>query len=114
VHSARTNTKLVVREALKEPVTQELYVPVWDKKKLGPTFQKESKVIEETVNAYDQERLACVAGELEKEGKTVVRAANGKEYELRNEHLKVQLKSITETGNVPPSHLVTSCLIILD
>jgi glycyl-tRNA synthetase len=108
VHSARTNTKLVVREALKEPVTQELYVPIWDRKKLGPTFQKDSKVIEETVNAYDQARLACIAGELENDGRTLVKAANGQDYELRTEHLTVQLKSVTEAGMLASRSLPVS------
>jgi glycyl-tRNA synthetase len=106
VHSARTNTKLVVREALKEPVTEERYVPVWDKKKLGPKFGKESKVITDTVEGYDQERLACVAGELANGGKTVIRAANGKDYELTEEFLKVQRKSFTTTGMALTSNFV--------
>ena len=65
VHSVKTGTKLVVREMLDEPIVEEKLVPVLDKKKSGPIFKKEQQLIEGTIMALDQERLACVQAELE-------------------------------------------------
>lgn len=68
VHSVRTGSKLVVREALDEPKIEERTVAVLDKKTMGPKFKKAAKIVEETILALDQERLNCIGRELEQKG----------------------------------------------
>lgn len=54
VHSARTNTSLVVREQLEKPIRITAIEPVLDKKKFGPHFKKSAKAIEDMLIATTQ------------------------------------------------------------
>lgn len=97
VHSVRTGTKLVVREPLKEMIEIEKDVPVFDKKLFGPRFRQASKIVEEAVTSFDQDRLACLSKELESKGSSKIVASDGNEYELTQDILKVERKKFKET-----------------
>lgn len=99
-HTAASGTKLVARRILKEPQTVEVLELEWDKKKMGPAFKKDAKFILETVEAYDQERRACVQRELEKDGETEIDAHNGQKYKVSSEHLKIVKRTSTKIGKV--------------
>lgn len=68
VHSARTNEKLVVRQALAEPVTVEKFEVDIDKKRFGPTFRKDAGAVEAFLVKKTQCELEELAGELAKNG----------------------------------------------
>lgn len=68
VHSKRTGQPLVVRQTLKEPQRIEEYQIDLDKKKFGPRFKKDGKVIEEAVNALSQDLREKLSLDLSKSG----------------------------------------------
>ena len=90
VHSVRTGSKLVVREALAQPRTEERTVAVTDKKIMGPKFKKSARIVEETILALDEERLKCIQRELEQSGKSDVQAADGQTYTLTPDFIKIE------------------------
>ncbi|KAI8451973.1 glycyl-tRNA synthetase [Phakopsora pachyrhizi] len=97
VHSVKTGTKLVVREPLKEVIEREKSVAVFDKKLFGPRFKKDAKLVEETVNEMDEARLECISNELASKGSTKIQAADGKDYELTSDILKIEKRKMKET-----------------
>lgn len=97
VHSVRTGTKLVVREPLKEVIEKERNVPVFDKKLFGPRFRQAAKLVEEAVSALDDTRLECLSSELSSQGSSKVLAADGNQYELTPDILKIERKTFKET-----------------
>jgi len=68
MHSAATQTKLVVREALDEPVVSEVWEPSFDRKKLGPRFRGDAKKLEEMVLKMSQVKLEECKKTLEEKG----------------------------------------------
>lgn len=68
VHSAKTQVKLVVREALEQPKVEERTVAIIEKKVMGPKFKKAAKIVEDSIMALDQEHLDCIGRELEQKG----------------------------------------------
>lgn len=64
VHSKRTGHPLVVRQALKEPITSEKEVPEWNRKVLGKTFKQFASVLQKTVESLDQDQLLKLKGDL--------------------------------------------------
>lgn len=58
VHSNRTGHPLVARQALKEPIVTERYVPEFNKKSFGKTFGKDTAVVQTVVNGMAEEELA--------------------------------------------------------
>ncbi|KAK9449230.1 uncharacterized protein V1518DRAFT_405796 [Limtongia smithiae] len=65
VHSKRTGEKLVVRQALTEPIVTEQYEVELDKKKFGPRFKRDGKKIEEFLMTRTQDELEMLSAELE-------------------------------------------------
>lgn len=72
VHSNRTGQPLVVRETLKEPQRIEEYQVDLDKKKFGPKFKKDGKVIEDAINALSQELREKLSLDLSKTGNITI------------------------------------------
>ena len=64
VHSAKTGHPLVVRQALKEPISTEKLVAEFNKKTFGKTFGKDSAVIQTIVGGLDEALLSKLQGEL--------------------------------------------------
>ena len=98
VHSARTGNKLVVREPLPEPVVEDRLVADIEKKKLGPLFKKEAATVTATIEALDQEQLACVQRELEQKGSSDVKGPDNKSYTLTPELVKIVSRTFRETS----------------
>lgn len=65
VHANKTQTKLVVREQLKEPKVVEKLVVALDKKVFGPKFKKDAKIVEEAIMTLDEGRLQQVVKDLQ-------------------------------------------------
>ena len=64
VHSAKTGHPLVVRQALKEQIVTEKFVPEFNKKSFGKTFSRDSAAIQKTIVEMTEEQLAKLKGEL--------------------------------------------------
>ncbi|OBA24026.1 glycyl-tRNA synthetase [Metschnikowia bicuspidata var. bicuspidata NRRL YB-4993] len=72
VHSARTNEKMVVRQALPEPVTVEKFEVDIDKKKFGPKFRKDAGAVQNFLAERTQCELEDLAKELADTSKVVL------------------------------------------
>jgi hypothetical protein len=98
VHSVRTGSKLVVRETLDQPRIYDKVVPELNKKIMGPKFKKAAKIVEDTIMALDEERLNCIAQELQQKGSSDIQAADGQTYTLTPDLLKIETKTIKESS----------------
>lgn len=67
-HSERTKERLVAREKLKEPQTVRKLVLEINKKKFGPAFKKDAKLVETQLLAYTQDELKGLKEKLDKDG----------------------------------------------
>ncbi|EGS20502.1 glycyl-tRNA synthetase-like protein [Thermochaetoides thermophila DSM 1495] len=72
VHAKKTGAPLVVRQRLDEPKVIEEWAVEIDKKKFGPFFKKDGKVVEAAILATSQEERGRLAKELEENGKAVI------------------------------------------
>ncbi|TIA93650.1 hypothetical protein E3P99_00090 [Wallemia hederae] len=97
VHAVRTGQPLVVREPLPEIKIEERLAPEINKKKFGPAFRANQKIVESTILALDQPRLECIKKEFEAQGKSDIQAADGNKYELTPELLSIDKKTFKET-----------------
>ncbi|RLV96317.1 Glycine--tRNA ligase 1 mitochondrial [Spathaspora sp. JA1] len=73
VHSARTNTKLVVRQTLDEPITVEKLEIEIAKKQFGPRFRKDAATVEKFLLSQTECELEELDKELKANGKIVVK-----------------------------------------
>ena len=69
VHMNKTGAPLVVRQTRAQPIVVEEYEVELNKKKLGPTFRKDAKAVENAVDALTQELREKLALDMEKNGK---------------------------------------------
>lgn len=72
VHAKKTGAPLIVRQRLDEPKTVEEWEVEIEKKKFGPFYKKDGKVIEAAILATTQEERGKLAKELEENGKVVI------------------------------------------
>lgn len=98
VHSVRTGSKLVVRETLDQPRIYDKVVADLNKKIMGPKFKKAAKIVEDTIMALDEERLNCIATELQQKGSSDLQAADGQTYTLTPDLIKIETKTIKESS----------------
>ena len=68
MHSGATKTKLVVRQALDQPIVTEVWEPTLDRKKLGPKFKGDAKALEELITGMSQVELEECKKVLEEKG----------------------------------------------
>ena len=112
VHAAKTKQKMMVSENLKEPRVELRNIISIEKKVFGPLFKKEAKLVEEAIMTLGEEDVERMAVELKKEGKFVVRAADGQDYTVPATILSVEKKSfnVTSQSLLPlsssPTHLL--------
>lgn len=108
VHSNKTQNKMVVRQALKEPRIVKRNVPAIDKKAFGPLFKKEAKPIEEAINAMSEEELAVAMKQLQEQQAATIKAA-GQEFQVPSSVFTITPTEIKEQGThlslVITSHL---------
>ncbi|EOR03907.1 hypothetical protein E3P81_01710 [Wallemia ichthyophaga] len=97
VHAVRTGQPLVVREPLPEIKIEEKWAPEINKKKFGPTFRANQKIVESTIFALDQPRLECIKKDFDSQGKSDIQAADGNKYDLTPELLTIEKKTFKET-----------------
>jgi glycyl-tRNA synthetase len=97
VHSIKTQNKMVVRQALKEPRIVKRNVPAIDKKAFGPLFKKEAKPIEEAINAMSEEELAVAMKQLQEQQAATIKAA-GQEFQVPSSVFTITPTEIKEQG----------------
>ncbi|WFD30474.1 glycine--tRNA ligase [Malassezia sp. CBS 17886] len=94
MHSRRTKRDMMVQEPLKQPKVYEKYVPVVNRKVLGPHFKKDAKLVEDAILALDQAQLAQLQRDLAQGSASI--QANGQSYSVVPEHVSVEYKTIKE------------------
>lgn len=97
MHSRATGTKLVVRQALEEPVVSEVWAPNIDRKKFGPKFRQDAKPLEEVISKMSQMELESCKNILDGEGKVEINV-NGKECIVDTELMQIERVTKKETG----------------
>lgn len=96
-HSERTKERLIAREKLKEPqIVQKLVLEI-NKKKFGPAFKKDAKLVETHLLGYDQEQLKQLQADLAKNTKATVKI-EGNSFEIGADLVAVQ--NVTEKVHV--------------
>ena len=68
MHSAATKTKLVVRQALDQPLITEVWEPILDRKKIGPKFKGDAKALVAFITGMSQVELEDCKKVLEEKG----------------------------------------------
>lgn len=96
VHAAKTKQPLRVQQRLDQPRTVEKLDVQYDAKAFGIKFKKDAATIKTTLAESDTERLQCIKDEMEKDGKSLVKCADGKEYELTPDLVKINPITVTE------------------
>ncbi|KAJ1549654.1 Glycine--tRNA ligase 1, mitochondrial [Cladochytrium tenue] len=106
-HSKATKEKLVVRQALPEPITREIFVLEINKSKFGPKFRANAKFVQGYINSlmkedgeyWDEAKLQELDANLKAGGgKATITGTDGKPYELTGD--MVQILQKTEKINV--------------
>ncbi|TQS37577.1 hypothetical protein Golomagni_01945 [Golovinomyces magnicellulatus] len=69
VHARKTGAPLIVRERLETPISIEEWQIDIDKKKFGPHFKKDGKIIEAAIEALSQDEREVLAKDLASNGK---------------------------------------------
>jgi glycyl-tRNA synthetase len=97
VHRNKTRAPLCVRETRSEPLRIEEYQIEIDKKKFGPKFKKDAKVVEQAVEALSQEMRENMSLDLEKQGKINIDVPELEEkVELQKDLLKIEKRTRVE------------------
>lgn len=99
VHAARTNEKLVVRQALPEPITVEKFEVNIDKKKFGPKFRKDAGKVQDWLLARTQCELEDLAKELNDTGKIVFKVESV-EGDIELDPSFVKIEKVTRTEHI--------------
>lgn len=98
VHKDKTGAALVVRQKLDEPRVEKVWVLDIDRKKFGPHFKKDGKVVADVLeNGLDQTQLEALSKELESNGSITVDVpalATGK-VAVSKDLITIQHKTIT-------------------
>ncbi|KAK9696099.1 Glycine--tRNA ligase 1, mitochondrial [Basidiobolus ranarum] len=97
VHSVKTKEKLVVREALPEPlIIEKLQVEI-NKKVFGSKLKRGAKPVEEYLTSLDEEAAQKLKDDMAaKDGKITVTGTDGNEYEVTSEMITIEKVTIKE------------------
>ncbi|KZP01889.1 glycyl-tRNA synthetase [Calocera viscosa TUFC12733] len=96
VHSKRTGQKLVVRQALPEPIVAERWTAEIEKKLFGPRFKKDAKAVEDGIMALDEQQLLKLKMDIAN-GPTPLKLADGREFEITSDLLTISKRVFKET-----------------
>lgn len=97
VHKDKTGAALVVRQKLDEPKVEQVWVLDIDRKKFGPLFKKDGRVVAEALETLNQAQLEAFAKELGEKGSITVDVpslADGKAT-VSKDLIKIEHKTIT-------------------
>jgi glycyl-tRNA synthetase len=102
MHSGATKTKLVVRQALDQPLFTEVWEPILDQKKLGPKFKGDAKALVALITGMSQVELEDCKKDLDEKGEKEFKL-EGKEQSLVVDKALMQIERVTkkETGITP-------------
>lgn len=95
VHSTKTGTKLLVRENLDKPVTQDVTEAVINKKAFGPHFKKEARFVEEGIKNLSLQCLQDAERDLKEKQSYDVTGSNGQVYAVTPNLVTVETKAVT-------------------
>ncbi|CAD6498733.1 BgTH12-04394 [Blumeria graminis f. sp. triticale] len=98
VHAKKTGAPLMVRERLETPISVEEWQIDLNKKKFGPYFKKDGKVIEAAIEATPQCKREALAEELKAKGKIFidVESVGTGKVEISNDLISVERRTRVE------------------
>ncbi|KZT54937.1 glycyl-tRNA synthetase [Calocera cornea HHB12733] len=96
VHAKKTGQKLVVRQALPEPIVIERWTAEIEKKLFGPRFKKDAKAVEDAIMLLDEQQLVKLKTELAN-GPVPLKIADGREFEITSDLLTISKRVFKET-----------------
>ncbi|KAG7118942.1 Glycine--tRNA ligase 1 like protein [Verticillium longisporum] len=106
VHAKKTGAPLIVRDRLDEPIVRELWEVEVDKKKFGPKFKKDGKIVEAALEATSQEQREALAKQLSEKGSLeleVAGVADGK-VEISKDLVTIEFrKKVENTREYTPN-----------
>jgi glycyl-tRNA synthetase len=100
VHAKKTGASLCVREIRKEPLRIEEWQVDLDKKKFGPRFKKDGKVVEAAVEALTQDVREKLSLDLKKHGKVVIDVPSVGDGKVEIENDLIGIVKRTRVDNV--------------
>ncbi|KAI9818505.1 MAG: Glycine--tRNA ligase 1, mitochondrial [Pycnora praestabilis] len=98
VHAKKTGAPLVVRETRIEPLRIEEWQIDLEKKRFGPRFKKDAKVVEAAIDALNQEQREELSRSLNTNGKILLRVDGVQtgEVELEEDIIKIEKRTRVE------------------
>lgn len=99
VHSIKTKEKLVVREALENPIEVTKWEIALTKKLFGPKFRKDAPKVEAHLLSLSQEELETYATQLKADGKITL-AVDGFEGPVEVDDKMVAIEHVTKTEHI--------------
>jgi glycyl-tRNA synthetase len=104
-HSEATNTKLVVRQALDQPIVSEVWQADLDRKKAGPRFKGDAKKLEAVILGLSQLQLEECKKTLEEKGQVEFNIEGKAEpLVVDKELMKIERVTKKETGIILVLH----------
>ncbi|KAK4058718.1 Glycine--tRNA ligase 1, mitochondrial [Microbotryomycetes sp. JL221] len=97
VHSNKTQTKMVVREQLKEIKEVEKLIVSIDRKSFGPKFKKEARFVEEAILSLDEVKLEQARKDLADKQSFKVKTAQGDEFDVEANVITITPTVVRET-----------------
>ena len=100
VHAKKTGAPLCVRETRKEPLRVEEWQVDLDKKKFGPKFKKDGKIVEAAVESLTQDMREKLSLDLEEHGKVVINVPGVGDGKVEIEKDLIGIVKRTKVDNV--------------
>lgn len=98
-HSEATNTKLIVRQALEQPIVYEAWQAELDRKKAGPRYKGNAKKLETVILGMSQLQLEEYKKKLEEKGQVEFNVAGKTEpLVVDKELLRIERVTKKETS----------------
>jgi glycyl-tRNA synthetase len=98
VHAKKTGAPLMVRQRLDTPISIDEWQIDLDKKKFGPKFKKDGKLVEAAIEALSQEKREALAKDLKQDGKITIDVdgvGDGK-VEVGSDLIKIEYRTRVE------------------
>lgn len=104
-HSAKTKVELVASRPLKEPITATKTHVNLDKKVCGKVFKRDLKDITDYIDDCDEEKKSQMREEFSA-SKVLKISSNGKDFELKEEHISFEIETFTQLTEKYTPHVI--------
>ncbi|KAK2956007.1 putative Glycine--tRNA ligase [Blattamonas nauphoetae] len=98
-HSRGTNTQLVAKRDLPEPIQKTVLVPV--SKVIGQTFKQKAKPVQSYLNSLDEAGVLALKQQIETNQKATITISEGEQIELSPAMLEFKVETVREEDYIP-------------